>query len=45
MFGKKKNDKGIDYPRLNEVIKLSRDILKIVLVLGIVVLIVLGSYI
>lgn len=45
MFGKKKNDKNIDYPRLNEVIKLSRDILKIVLVLGIVVLIVLGSYI
>lgn len=45
MFGKKKNDKNIDYPRLNEVIKLSRDILKIVLVLGIVTLIVLGSYI
>lgn len=45
MLGKKKNDKNIDYPRLNEVIKLSRDILKIVLVLGIVTLIVLGSYI
>ena len=45
MFGKKKNDKNIDYPRLNEVIKLSRDILKIILVLGIVTLIVLGSYI
>lgn len=45
MFGKKKNDKNIDYSKLNEVIKLSRDILKIVLVLGIVMLIVLGSYI
>lgn len=45
MFGKKKNDKSIDYPRLNEVIKLSRDILKIILVLGVVILIVLGSYI
>lgn len=45
MFGKKKNDKVIDYPKLNEVIKLSRDILKIVLVLGVVSLIVLGSYI
>lgn len=45
MFGKKKSDKGIDYPKLNEVIKLSRDILKIVLVLGVVVLVVLGSYI
>lgn len=45
MFGKKKDDKKIDYPRLNEVIKLSRDILKIVLILGIVTLIVLASYI
>jgi len=45
MFGRKKEDKHIDYPRLNEVIKLSRDILKIVLVLGIASLIVLGSYI
>lgn len=45
MFGKKRNDKNIDYPRLNEVIKLSRDILKIVLILGIVTLIVLASYI
>lgn len=45
MFGKKKDDKKIDYPRLNEVIKLSRDILKIILILGIVTLIVLASYI
>lgn len=45
MFGRKKENKNIDYPRLNEVIKLSRDILKIVLVLGIFSLIVLGSYI
>lgn len=46
MFGrKKKDDKNIDYPKLNEVIKLSRDILKIILILGIVTLIVLGSYI
>lgn len=45
MFKKKKDEKNIDYPKLNEVIKLSRDILKIVLILGIVTLIVLGSYI
>ncbi len=45
MFGKKKEDKKIDYIKLNEVLKLSRDILKIVLILGIVTLIVLGSYI
>jgi len=45
MFGKKKPDKNIDYPKLNELIKISRDILKIVLIIGIVVLIVLGSYI
>lgn len=45
MFGKKKDDKNIDYPRLNEVIKLSRDILKIILILGIVTLVVLASYI
>lgn len=43
MFGKK-NDKNLDYPKLNEVIKLSRDILKIILILGIVALIALGSY-
>ncbi|MBQ7136436.1 MAG: AI-2E family transporter [Bacilli bacterium] len=45
MFGRKKEDKSIDYPRLNEVIKLTRDILKIVLILIVFVLIVLGSYI
>jgi len=45
MFGRKKDEKNIDYPKLNEVIKLSRDILKIVLILGIVSLVVLGSYI
>lgn len=45
MLGKKNDDKKIDYPRLNEVIKLSRDILKIILVLGIVTLVVMGSYI
>ena len=45
MFGKKKEDKKIDYPKLNEVIKLSRDILKIILILGIVTLVVLASYI
>ncbi len=45
MFGKKKDDKKIDYPKLNEVIKLSRDILKIILILGIVTLVVLASYI
>ena len=45
MFGRKKENKNIDYPKLNEVIKLLRDILKIVLVLGIVSLIVLGSFI
>lgn len=45
MFGKKKPDKNIDYPKLNELIKISRDILKIVLIIGVVVLIVLGSYI
>ena len=45
MFGRKKEDKSIDYPKLNEVIKLTRDILKIVLILIIFVLIVLGSYI
>ena len=45
MFGNKKDDKKIDYFRLNEVIKLSRDILKIVLILIVLTLIVLGSYI
>lgn len=44
MFGKKKNDEKIDYPRLNEVIKLSRDILKIILMLGVLALIILGYY-
>lgn len=43
MFNKKE-DKKIDYTRLNEVIKLSRDILKIILILGIVSLIVLASF-
>lgn len=45
MFGNKKDNKKIDYPKLNEVIKLSRDILKIVLILIVLTLIVLGSYI
>ena len=45
MFGRKKEDKGIDYPKLNEVINLSKNILKIILILGIVSLIILGSYI
>ena len=45
MFGRKKEEKNIDYPKLNEVIKLSSDILKIVLILGIFSLVVLGSYI
>ena len=45
MLGKKKDDKKLDYPRLNEVIKLSRDILKIVLILGIFCLIVLATFI
>ena len=44
MFGRKKDNKNIDYPKLNEVIKLLRDILKIVLALGIVTLIVLGYF-
>lgn len=43
MFNKKE-DKKIDYTRLNEVIKLSRDILKIILILGIVSLIALASF-
>ena len=44
MFNNNKEDKKIDYAKLNEVIKLSRDILKIILILGIVSLIVLASF-
>lgn len=44
MFGRKKDTQKIDYPKLNEVIKLTRDILKIVLALVIVTVIVLGSF-
>ncbi len=45
MFNKKNDKQKIDFLRLNEVIKLSRDILKIILILEIVTLIVLSSYI
>ncbi len=44
MFNNNKEDKKIDYAKLNEVIKLSRDILKIILILGIVSLVVLASF-
>lgn len=44
MFGFKKKDDGLDYTSLNELIKIGKNVVTILLVLGIACLIFLGSY-
>jgi len=44
MFGFKKKDDGLDYASLNELIKTGKNVVTILLVLGIACLIFLGSY-